>query len=198
MLTEKEKIQRARMYLWKLHENIDPLTDQEIGQDSVLRQERMKKCLAYVVEVLGREVQALEKEEESAAAGKKDRKRERQKRRDFYLTQEEIDSVKLVSEPCVISVFLQAVNAAAASDGRKKLQAKKVNNWLVRQGYLEDRQDGRGYLHRELTERSAEIGITSRQGMGSFGPYSIILYDEQAQKYILEHIEDIVKEQEEE
>ena len=52
-MTELETMQRAKMYLEKLAQGIDPITDQEISEDSTLNNVRLARCFFYVSDVLG-------------------------------------------------------------------------------------------------------------------------------------------------
>ena len=47
-MTELETIQRAKMYLDKLAQGIDPISGQEIPNDSVLNNVRLARCFFYV------------------------------------------------------------------------------------------------------------------------------------------------------
>lgn len=58
---------------------------------------------------------------------------------------------------------------------------------------MRNSKDSRGRLCRELGEHSEEIGLSSKQGIGAFGPYTIILYGEKAQRFILDNIHEIVE-----
>lgn len=52
MLTEKEKMQRAKVYMLKLSAGINPIDDSNMDNDTILKNERLSKCFAYVAEVL--------------------------------------------------------------------------------------------------------------------------------------------------
>lgn len=43
-MTELEKMQRAKMYIDKLANEVDPLTDAEVTSDSTLNNVRISKC----------------------------------------------------------------------------------------------------------------------------------------------------------
>ena len=174
MLTEKEKIQRARMYMYKLSVGIDPISQKKFDNDAALNSE-----------VLGRTLDGIKSE-------KKTPERRAGTKEAFYITPEERSRVKLFDEDCVISEFTNAVNKAVNDTSRKKLQAKTINDWLVNEGYLINSTDANGRTRRELTERSAEIGISSKQGINALGSYTIILYSRRAQEFILENIDKII------
>ena len=43
-MTELEIMQRAKMYMDKLAQGIDPITDEEVPEDSVLNNVRLAQC----------------------------------------------------------------------------------------------------------------------------------------------------------
>lgn len=53
-MTELEAMQRAKMYLDKLAQGINPITNQEVPEDSTLNHIRLARCFFYVSDVLGR------------------------------------------------------------------------------------------------------------------------------------------------
>lgn len=52
-MTELETMQRAKMYMDKLARGIDPITNQEVYDDSVLNNIRLARCFFYVSDILG-------------------------------------------------------------------------------------------------------------------------------------------------
>ncbi len=188
MLTEKEKMQRAKFYLLMLCSGVDPVTKEPVNADT-LKNERILKCFRYVSDVLDDTIYGRDRvpAERKSAKTKKD----------FFITEDELKRVEILPDGAAISEIAAAINSAVSDDSRKKLQSKTINDWLVSQGYLMNRTDEKGRNHRELTEKSADIGITSAQGMGTFGPYTIVLYSEEAQRFILSHINEITNQKEE-
>lgn len=178
MLTEKEKLQRAKMYMLKLADGIDPISNSKM-EDSVLNNERLSKCFLYVAQV-------LEERVENCSETEKPPRRTRSKR-DFYITKSQVDNIEYTDEPCPVSQLADNINKAAKENDCKKLQSKQINDWLVENGYLKDITTQAGQKRREITEKSKDIGIVTKQGMGSFGAYTIILYSTQTQKFIVEH-----------
>lgn len=51
-MTELETMQRAKMYLDKLAQGIEPISGQEIPNDSVLNNVRLARCFFYVSGIL--------------------------------------------------------------------------------------------------------------------------------------------------
>ncbi|MGN1457149.1 MAG: hypothetical protein ACI4XP_04240 [Acutalibacteraceae bacterium] len=180
MLTEKEKMQRAKVYMQKLSAGINPIDDSNMNNDTVLKNERLSRCFAYVAEVL-----------DGVINGKSVSKRGKSP---FSITAEQIAMINIKAENVPISELTSEINSVVDDTNMKKLQPKIINDWLVQKGYLSNREDKMGHNHRELTEKSSEIGIISKQGMGTFGEYTIILYSEKAQKFIVDNLLEIIDE----
>ena len=56
-MTELETMRRAKMYLDKLAQGIDPITNQEVPDDSVLNNVRLARCFFYVSDVLSKVIE---------------------------------------------------------------------------------------------------------------------------------------------
>ena len=98
MVTEIDKLKRAKEYLQKLSEGIDPITDTALPADTALNNVRLSRCFTYVAEVLQKVI-------DSGGKGLG-------WQRPFFVTAEEIKRVRLSDQPIPISAFVQAVNDA--------------------------------------------------------------------------------------
>ena len=85
-MTELEIMQRAKMYMDKLAQGIDPISDQEIPEDSVLNNVRLARCFFYVSGVL----------DQIIACGGSVKKTPK---KDFYVTEEELCRIAVSQEP---------------------------------------------------------------------------------------------------
>ena len=47
-MTDLDIMQRAKVYMEKLVQGIDPISDQEIPEDSVLNNVRLARCFFYI------------------------------------------------------------------------------------------------------------------------------------------------------
>lgn len=118
MLTEKEKMQRAKMYLLKLSKGINPI-DNTKTEDSVLSNKRLMKCFEYVAEVL----------DKSINGGKTVQTNERTSRskNPFFINSQQIQNINIKDEPCAVSELAAEINSAVDGNDCKKLQAKHIN-----------------------------------------------------------------------
>lgn len=85
-MTELEIMQRAKMYMDKLAQGIDPISDQEMPEDSVLNNVRLARCFFYVSGVLDQVI----------ACGGNVKKTPK---KDFYVTEEELRRIAVSQEP---------------------------------------------------------------------------------------------------
>ena len=56
MPAEIKILERAEMYLRKLSEGVNPLTEEALPETDVCKQERISKCLTYVADYLKQKV----------------------------------------------------------------------------------------------------------------------------------------------
>lgn len=184
-MTELETMQRARMYLDKLARGIDPITNQVLPGDSVLNQPRLSRCFTYVSDLLARVI---------LNDGYVGAKPKGPKLPEFNATAEELAGVPVSSEPVRISKFLDGIFVALNRPQMRKLGTTTVTDWLLRKGLLEKRTSADGTSQRLPTQEGAQLGIFTETRHGQYGDYTAVFYDMQAQKFILEHLPEILEE----
>jgi hypothetical protein len=76
----------------------------------------------------------------------------------------------------------------------KKVHATEITGWLQKQGYLETRELYAGKNYKIATEKGAKLGIRNEKRTNKYGnDYSVNLYNINAQKFIVENIEKILR-----
>ena len=177
-MTELETMQRAKMYLDKLSRGIDPITDREMPEDAVLNNVRICRCLHYVSGVLEQVIA------NGGAIGEK---------APFAISRERMRAIPISDNPIRISEFTESINQAAADPSRKKLKATDITNWLLERGFLQKELGPDGKQRRAPTELGVRSGITGQMLQGPSGYYLAISYDANAQRLILDHLEEILR-----
>ena len=99
-MTELETLQRAKMYMEKLAQGIDPITGVELPEDSALNNVRLARCFFYVSGVLDRVIA------NDGYIGAKPKV----KRVPFAITPEELTQVLVSEEPLRITEFVKGIN----------------------------------------------------------------------------------------
>lgn len=123
-MTELETLQRAKMYMEKLANGIDPITEADVPEDDIINNVRLSRCFFYVCGVLD---QAIDRE----------RKKSSKNLPAFQMSVQELGQLKPLDRPAQISELVNEINARIDQNRMKKLAATSITNWLVELGMLE-------------------------------------------------------------
>lgn len=118
---------------------------------------------------------------------------DRRKKYAFYLSDEEKEQIKISTEPISVSSFVYNINEKVNERVMKKLKAVQVTSWLETKGYLGEIEHNDGRKFKITTEKSVSIGISYEERISECGrKYCVNLYNEDAQRFIIEHLDEIV------
>jgi galactokinase/mevalonate kinase-like predicted kinase len=177
-MEEKDKIALAQDWVRKLANGINPLTGNAVNEDDVVNNVHISRCLFYVADLLGKYTERRPRSNSSriipfmASAVQK----------------EKYNYVEAIS----ISAFAREIEKLIPED-MKALGYSLMTNWLVQKGLLtESEPNTNGRTYKVATAKGEEIGIYSeeRENEGR-GRYLITLYNREAQRFLLEHLEEI-------
>lgn len=184
-MTELETIERARIYLDKLANGIDPLTDLPVPEGDVINQVRISRCLFFAADVLRR---VVENGGITPPRGKR--------KSSFMITPEQLQRVRFSVEPLRITELCKRINDAAEQEDGKRLTNAVVLEWLEAIGMLEKREDREGKRSRRPTEAGRQLGIIEEERTGTYGTYIAVLYTEEAQHFIVDNLDAALKQRE--
>ncbi len=179
-MTELEKMQRAKLYIDKLANGVDPITDSELPQDTVLNNVRLSRCFFYISDVLRQVI-----ENGGEIKGKRTAKL------DFFLKPEQKERISFSAEPLPITKFMERV-AEVLDPMMKKLPITAVTGWLRSKGFLNEIEGERGQKKKVPTSLGQTIGISTELRHGLREDYTVVLYNEDAQHFIIDNIEAIL------
>ena len=74
----------------------------------------------------------------------------------------------------------------------EKVSYRQINQWLLNIGMLYLHDFGGKKPVKRPTEEGNQIGITVETRMGRYGKYQVVLYNEEAQRFILDNLEAVV------
>lgn len=182
-MTEIEKLQRAKMYIDKLANGIDPLTDTEMTKDETLNQVRISRCLFYVSEVLGRVI------DNGGEIGRK----VIVKQLPFTITSEQLAQIEISDQPVGVAIIAKRISEVV-DENVKKLPATHISNWLLKKGYLTENI----YANKKekvSTAKGEALGIVTVDSVNSQGrSYRKNIYNKDAQQFIINNIIEIENE----
>lgn len=179
-MTELETMQRAKLYMDKLAQGIDPTTDRELLEDSALNNLRLARCFFYVSDVLGRVI---------ANGGNVGTKL---KQLPFAVTAQQLASVPLSQTPLRISQLVDLINSSVGNPEMRRLGTTRVTDWLLDKGFLEKQDGPDGKSHRLPTEAGLRMGLSVEIRHNQYGEYQAVLYNADAQQFVLDNLPDIL------
>ena len=183
MSTELEKLERAKLYIEQLANGIDPITNRELPNDGALNQVRLSRCFFYVAEVLGQVIH--NGGQVQRATGSTSRLLP-----PFVLSDEQRARIPIESS-VMVKRFTEAINALADLSAMRKLKMTAFTAWLEEQGYLRgDIYNGK--KRRVPTDKGLAAGITNEERQGQYGSYTATLYNENAQRLMIAHLDEII------
>ena len=185
-MTELETMRRAKMYMDKLAQGIDPISGEEMEQDSLLNNVRLARCFFYVSGILDQVI----------ANGGKVSGSSKPNLPDFQITREQLDRVPVSFEPLRITQFVNVINDVVNDPTHKKLSAGLITNWLLSKGILMNVPTENGKNKRVPTEAGIKCGLSTEQRQGQYGFYTAVLYNGNAQRFILDHLHELLQERE--
>lgn len=180
MATELEIMIHAKTYLDKLANGINPLTDETLPDTDIVNQVRISRCLFFVSDVLR---QVIEK------GGLK--KAPKAQQLPFELSDEQISRFQLFEQPIFVSAITERLNSLIENENMKKLSHRNITAFLEKEGYLIQYSDSLGKTKREPTGQGRALGISTEVRSGQRGDYTVVLYNMNAQQYILDHLSQI-------
>ena len=181
-MTELETMQRAKMYLDKLAQGIDPITNLEMPDDSVLNNVRLARCFFYVSDVLGKVI---------ANGGRIGGKPKLQA---FTISSDQLARIQISQEPVRVTQLVDMISAAVDNPQMKRLSTTIITNWLMGKGFLEKQIGSDGKSRRVPTQNGLMLGLSVGTRQGQHGEYQAVFYNATAQQFVLDHLSDILME----
>jgi len=177
-MTEQETLQRAKMYMENLANGINPIDGSIIPDEDIVNNVRLSRCFFYVADVLGKVIEnggvmprsKAKKEPFALPAGK---------RGDFAFS----------DEPLTITEIVKRMNDLVADENMVKLTTSVMQEWLLCIEALKTETTTEGRSAKRPTNRGSMLGICTETHNGMNGPYCVVVYNREAQQFLLDNID---------
>ena len=179
-MTELETLERAKMYLEKLANGINPIDGSVILDGDIVNHVRISRCFFYVSDVLRQVI-----ENGGVTAQERDRKAP------FSLTLGQREAFEFSAIPIPISEIAKRINALSPNENMATLPYSAIRDWLMSLGMLDYALDGNGKKAVRPTPQGESIGIGLEARNGPNGPYFVVVYNLAAQHFILDNVDAI-------
>ena len=181
-MTELETIARAKMYIDKLANGINPLDDTAVAENDIVNNVRISRCLFFVSDTLRR---VLENGGVGVAS--------RVKKNKFKITAEELEKFAFSDRPITISEITKRINDIADTENSKKLSHNTITSWLTEIGILNETINTAGKKSKRPTAEGAELGIFVKEVTSQNGTFNVVFYNKSAQKFIVDNIPSVIE-----
>lgn len=183
-MTEREKLLYTKGFIDKLADGVNPLTDERIPEGDLLNNIRISRCMFYVSEILRKLVcgESFEGIKVKATAAKKI---------PFALSPEKRQNLVLSEKPVSATEFCRWLYTVANDENMHKLTYTKLTEWLVSRGILEECECGEMQGKKVPTELGGQLGISVEKRSGIYGEYNVVVYNRDAQSFILDNIDSL-------
>lgn len=177
-MEEKEKIMLAQKWVRQLANGINPLNGDALKEDDIVNNVHVSRCLFYVADMLDK---------------LSDRKVRPLSARKAPFNPSVVQIEKYNSEDIVsISTFAREI-AKLIPENMQNISYKSMTTWLIQRGLLKDSEpNDEGKIYKIATESGERLGIKTQERLSESGThYLLTLYNRNAQRFLLEHIEEI-------
>ena len=179
-MTELEKIAYAKSFIDKLANGINPTDGQPVVQTDVVNNVRVSRCLFYVSDILRQVIDAG-----GIAPCKKTRI-------PFAVTLEQLAGFSFSEAPIPITEITNRINALIDTNVMKPFCYKHVTTWLMSIGALSEEPGTNEKTQKLPTEEGEKLGITVEMRNGIYGNYRVVVYNRDAQQFIIDNIDAII------
>lgn len=177
-MTESEMIKRAKIYMEKLAMGINPLNDSPVPEGELINNVRLSRCFAFTAQML----------ERMTGSPKNSSKRRPPLSLDF----EERYRFEYSDDPIPVSHIVKRLNNLLKEEKMLRFNTADITTWLMELDLLYSQPTKDGKYYRCPTPRGMEIGITLKIQSDSRGPYHVVVYNRNAQQFILDNLDAII------
>ncbi len=179
-LNENEKLLKAKSYLDKLANGINPITNELASENDTINNIHISRCLFYVSDVLRNLIE-----------NNNNPKKKKNSKIPFSVTPQQLADYVFDDNPITVTEITKKLNSLIDTEEMKGIKTTSITNWLIKINMLEYLADENGKNHKIPTENGIQLGITTQERLGMYGSYKVVLYDSNVQQFILVNIDTI-------
>jgi len=181
-MTELEKLKSVKDCMDRLAEGVDPTSGEILSADTILNNVDLSRSFFYISDILRQVI------ENNGVVAKRTRKNRILS--PFALPDDFYNKIEITEEPAMITQFTERINGLIDESVMRKLKVTTLTAWLVNNKLLcEETVNDR--KRKKPTKAGVKIGISSEERDGRYGRYLAILYNESAQRHIVNNLEQI-------
>jgi hypothetical protein len=110
----------------------------------------------------------------------------------FSITQEQLSRFSYSENPISISEIAKKINELVDTEHVKQLSYRQLTSWLMSINALTEQPTVNGKVKKHPTETGRQLGILVETRNGMSGEYQVVVYNKDAQQFIIDNIEAII------
>ena len=185
-MTELEKLQYTKSFIDKLANGINPLTGEAIPEDELLNNIRVSRCMFYVSGILNELCMEL-------SSGHSKGKSKQTPKGNFHISDEGIQAFEYSESGMYVGDIAAKLNGMVEAENTKKISYNDITKWLIQQQYLYLHTMDDGTKCKRPTQAGLNLGISEELRSSKRGEYYVLLYNVNAQKFIVTNCNTIVE-----
>jgi hypothetical protein len=179
MISDFEKMDKAKAVLMKIAKGINPLNGEPIKDESFLNDPKIIRCFYYIAEVL-----------DNVRNGTYVRN---SRLTSFVISPEQKERVVLPEGLIGVTEFSKCINMCIDQSVSKKLTAVEINKRLRKMGVLgEETNPATGKSRTVTNPRSKEFGFETVTRSFNGTEYDMVVMNDTGKRYLLDHLEEIM------
>ena len=175
------KLAEEKNIIDSLIEGVNLITGEIIPQTDIVKDEKIRESLIYLSEILD---VVIENENKAII------KRQRARRKKFYIDQETRTRFEYSEEPISTAEFCRRLKKLVDREFMRGIEYGFFFKWLASLGLLSEPTKGGKFYYSIPTEKGEEIGVTIGKYKTRFGTKTIKLLSINAQKYLIDNLDD--------
>lgn len=180
-MDEIDLLTQAKQYIDSLSVGKNPFDGEDLPITDNSQKHQLARCLSFVSGVLQKVI------DNGGMVGST-----KGTKLPFYITCAEKANFEYSKAPITVSEIARRINAAVRGERKAKLRYSSITFWLIETGMLEIEKNSGVTENKYPSKRGEELGISIETRTGANGDYDVIVYNEAAQRYILDNIDAIV------
>lgn len=175
-----DKIRETKYYASCLEKGIDPTTNIEFKEDTILNMQKIKAYNKNVLILMDKLLAFLEYRDNKRC------------KIPFYLSDEQRKSITINDDKVTISNLCRKINEVVSREVRM-LKTSDITDVLIKEGYLKTKYTKDGWAYRYPTEKGKKFGIYAETRISLKGTeYTVNFYNKTSQKIILNNLNNIL------
>ncbi len=184
-MNDIEKLIFAKNWIDSMAKGINPLTNETVKDDDMINNVRISRCLFYVSDILR---QVIDNGGVNPIMYSQPPRMTSDELYPFCISYNKLREFRYSDEPINITSFTKRINELIDTTRFKKLSNTKITNWLMQIDFLYEETNSEGKKRKRPTEMGLSVGITEEVRNGMYGQYTAVVYNRNAQEFIIDNL----------